>query len=89
MDRPNPYHPTGNAIADGIKARTDALVDELMRGVASGGPSTHRMAGLAMEKYREASHWVGQAFLSEDFLAGDAGGLIEGEHEERDGQSDP
>ena len=52
MDRPNPYHPTGNAIADGIKARTDALVDELMRGVASGGPSTHRMAGLAMEKYR-------------------------------------
>jgi len=74
MDRQNPYHPSGKATADGIKAKTNELVEYVMRATGAGGPKARRAAELASEKYREAAHWAMAAFEAEDFVAGDDGG---------------
>jgi hypothetical protein len=74
MDRQNPYHPTGNAKADGVRAKTNELVEYVMRATAASGPKARRAAELAVTHYENASMWAVKALFSEDAIAGDDGG---------------
>ena len=84
----NQYHPTGNARAFGIKARTEALIDYLRTATAASGPLTQGAAAHAIQAYETGAFWAVKALNEADAVAGDDGGGDRVEAEERDGQSD-
>ena len=72
MAKGNPYHPTGDARADGIKARTDELVAYVKRETEASGPEAKRAAALAATSYEQGAMWAVKALFSEDMVEGDA-----------------
>jgi phage-related tail protein len=89
------YRPTGNARADGFKARIDALVDYLGREAGASGGVAQSMASTAAMRLNEAAYWASQAFTAEDFVPGDDGGARDAEPPTKEmfgsgsGDSDP
>ena len=83
----NAYHPTGNVKADGVRARTEGLIEYLRTETAAGGPLTQSAAASAIKDYEQAAFWAVKALTAADFVAGDDGGgkVVEG----ADGESDP
>lgn len=71
MAKQNAYHPTGNAKADGIKAKTDDLIRYVKDQTAASGPETQRRAALAATAYEQAAMWAATALFSEDAVKGD------------------
>lgn len=74
MDKANAYHPSGNAKADGIKARTDELIHYIRTETAASGPLTKGAAEHAIHAYEQASMWAVKALFSADLVEGDDGG---------------
>ena len=74
MDKGNAYHPTGDARADGIRARTDELVAYVKRETAASGPEAKRAAALAATSYEQAWMWAERALNAKDAIKGDDGG---------------
>ena len=74
MAKGNPYHPTGDARADGIKARTDELVAYVKRETEASGPEAKRAAALAATSYEQAWMWAERALNATDAVEGDDGG---------------
>jgi hypothetical protein len=79
----------GNAKADGIKARTEGLIDYLRTATAASGPLTQGAAAHAIQAYETGAFWAVKALNEADAVRGDDGGGEREEAEERDGQSDP
>ena len=79
MAEANRYHPTGNAKADVVRARTDELIRYLRTETAASGPLTQSAAASAIKDYEQAAFWAVKALTAADAVEGD----------ERDGQSDP
>jgi hypothetical protein len=74
MNIKDAYHPTGNAKADGFKARIDELVAYLGREAGASGGVAQSMASTAAMRLNEAAYWASRAFTAEDFVPGDDGG---------------
>ena len=78
MDKGNPYHPTGDARADGVRARTDELVAYVKRETEASGPEAKRAAALAATSYEQAWMWAERALNAKDAVKdavkGDDGG---------------
>lgn len=95
MNIKDAYHPTGNAKADGFKARIDELVAYLGREGAASGGVAQSMASTAAMRLNEAAYWASRAFTAEDFVPGDDGGAMDGEPPTKEmfgsgsGDSDP
>jgi hypothetical protein len=85
VDRVNPYHLSGNAMGDGVRAMVDGLVAGIKEATAASGPEAKRAAALAVTNLQQGAMWARKAFTSEDFVAGDERPDLA----ERDGQSDP
>ena len=71
VDRVNPYHPTGNAKADGVRARTDELIRYLRTVTAASGPLTQSAAASAIKDYEQAVFWAVRALTAADAVDGD------------------
>ena len=101
MDRQNPYHPTGNVKADGVRARTDELIHYLRTETASSGPLTQSAAASAIQAYEQAAFWAVKGLTAADAVEGDGGGATGPDRsvsandagldgvDRHDGQSDP
>ena len=74
MNISDAYRATGNAKADGFKARIDELVAYLGREGAASGGVAQSMASTAAMRLNEAAYWASRAFTAEDFVEADDGG---------------
>ena len=83
MGKGNAYHPTGDARADGIKAKVEELVAYVKRETEASGPETQRRAAIAVTNFEQASMWAVKALFSEDAVRGDDGGSGEGDARNR------
>jgi hypothetical protein len=79
MDSGNPYHPTGNALADGFVARVEALREFVRAKTEASGPDAKRLAGEAVKNLELGGFWASRAFRSGDYVEGDDGGSGIGE----------
>ena len=84
----NQYHPTGNAKADGVRARTEGLIEYLRTETAASGPLTQSAAASAIKDYEQAAFWAVKALTAADLVEGDGGGG-KGVGGEADGESYP
>lgn len=71
MGERNTYHPTGDARADGIKAKVEELVGYIKRETDASGPLTKRAAALAVTNLEQGGMWAVRALTAEDAVRGD------------------
>jgi hypothetical protein len=74
MGERNAYHPTGDARADGIRAKVAELIAYVKRETEASGPAAKRCAALAVTNFEQGAMWAVKALLSEDAVRGDNGG---------------
>jgi hypothetical protein len=65
------YHPTGDARADGIRAKVDELVGYVKGETAASGPEAQRAAALAVTNLQQGGMWAVKALQAEDAVRGD------------------